>query len=478
MKNKGDTFSTFGDSVHSPDEPYLGKRIRSSLPPGTRVGAYIIGDLLGQGGFGAVYRATHADRGAPAALKILHGDLASRPAVVLRFEREVEVIERIRHPGVVQILEHGRCDDGTLFVAMELLEGMTLEQHLRLRGRLGPAEVLSILEPLAAALEAAHAHAVVHRDIKASNVFLTEHEGRRRVVLLDFGIAKLLDVSEPALTASREIVGTFSSISPEQLLNQPVDARTDVYGLGVLTYRMLVGEMPFQSQVHVVMRHLHLHATPPPPSARARVNPAYDDVILRAMNKAPAARYPTVAAFLEAMHATTDVAQARRSDPQITRRAVAVHAEVRSAPGARSDAEPDHGALIEAALSALSTELTAAGLSIVVETGASMLLSLLLPEDPAKDLEERRRSLDTALTAYRNLEARSALHGQLHVLLCLHAGEVITTPDGLPVSGDLLDVGGWIPDHLDQGVFASPAVLRGTNSAVLPIADGDVARLS
>ncbi|HSN98412.1 MAG TPA: hypothetical protein VLS89_08940, partial [Candidatus Nanopelagicales bacterium] len=197
-----------------------------------------------------------------------------------------------------------------------------------------------------------------------------------------------------------------------------------------------------------------------------------------AMNKAPAARHPTVAAFLDAMHAATDVAQARRSDPQITRRAVAVHVEVRSAPATHSDAEPDHGALIEAALAALSADLTAAGLSIVVETGASMLLSLVLPDDPANDAEQRRRSIDAALAAYRKLEARSALHAHLHVLLCLHAGEVIATPDGLPVSGDLLDIGGWIPDHLDHGVFASPAVLRGTNSAVIPIADGDVVRLS
>src|SRR5262249_7500245 len=143
----------------------------AGLLPGTCVGEYVIDDLLASGGFGVVYRATHAERGKRAAIKVLHAELTAHPEVVARFQREIEAIERIIHPNGVEILGHGSLDDGTPYFVMELLSGVTLGQHLVARGRLSPEEVLAILEPLTSALEAAHAQAIVHRDIKASNVF-------------------------------------------------------------------------------------------------------------------------------------------------------------------------------------------------------------------------------------------------------------------------------------------------------------------
>ena len=184
----------------------------------------------------------------------------------------------VDHPAIVEVLEVGRFEDGRPFFVMELLQGVTLQQHLRARGRLPVDEVLEILEPLCDALGAAHQKSVIHCDIKPSNVFLSVRDGRRRVVLLDFGLAKLLDATGP---------------------NGAVDARTDVYALGVLAYRMLTGYPPFDNAPYLVMHHMHLHARPPRPSSRAPVNPAFDEVILRALAKAPAARHATVAELLK-----------------------------------------------------------------------------------------------------------------------------------------------------------------------------------
>jgi eukaryotic-like serine/threonine-protein kinase len=441
-----------------------------------RAGAYVLGALLAQGGFGTVYHATHAALGTKAAVKLLHPYLASRPDVVLRFEREINVIRRIDHPNVVRILEHGTRDDASPYLAMELLEGVTLGDHLLARGRLRPAEAFAILEPLASALETAHALSVVHRDVKASNVFIaTQPDGSQRVVLLDFGVAKLLDADAPSITKSREILGSFACMSPEQIMSQPVDGRADLYGLGVLAYRMLVGELPFQSSLFVVLRELHLHADAPVPSTRAPLNPVFDDVILRALAKNPADRFPTVSAFIEAFRVALG---ARPSDvgPMKARRAVAVYVEARPARMAIDSLDEDSIEL-ESVFLTVMTEFTEMGLTAIIETGASGLLAATLPDDYEEEGRLRRRVVQGALAAFATGEGRSALDRRVRLRVCVHEGDVVFGADGSYMSGALLDVMTWVPDEADLGVFASAEALRGLGITARGIVGGAGARL-
>ncbi|WP_437296553.1 serine/threonine-protein kinase [Sorangium sp. So ce426] len=433
-----------------------------TLPRGARVGDYILERPLAQGGFSFVYRATHAERGTAAALKVLHADLASDLDAVVRFAREIEAIQRLDHPNVVEIFDHGRLGSrGHPYYVMELLEGCSLDEHLRARGRLSAADVLALLEPLCSALDAAHRCGIVHRDIKASNVFLAEQGGRRRVVLLDFGVAKLLDAPGPALTSSRHIVGTPTCISPEQILGESIDSRADVYALGVLTYRMLVGEPPFVERSYPMLRQLHLYVDPPRPSTRARVHPALDEVILRAMSKDRRERTPTITAFLSELRAKVEASggTGALSSAARARQALALYAEVHVEPSALE--EPEDGLLadLEVILPFIAAELVSAGLTSMAQTGSSVLLTADRPDDPAGDREARRQVVRTALAIYQRLEARSGRDPRVDVRLCLHAGELMDTGDGSPAAGKLLEVAAWVPDQAGEGVFASPELL-------------------
>jgi hypothetical protein len=432
-----------------------GPAYRHLVAAGTRVGSYVIGDLLAQGGFGAVYRAVHATSGTPAAAKLLHEDVASSLIAVQRFEREIAVIGRIRHPNVVHVLEHGRDADGLPYLVMELLAGVSLEEHLVLTGPLRVEEMLEILEPLASALDAAHAVGVIHRDVKASNVFLAEEDGRRRIVLLDFGIAKLLDVGEPALTRSRDCVGTPACMSPEQIRNEPVDARTDVYGLGVLVFRMLVGALPFQSRMLVVLQQLHLCA--PPPSLGS-VRPALDAVILQALSKDPRDRHATAGAFVRALRGAMGAPATPDAASFVEHRVLAVHAEVRGPDDvAADDLSADTGAVLQSVIA----DLAAAGLSMIAVTGASALLRVNLPADPRAE-QRLRAGVVEALRAISGARTvLSARDARIRLRLSCHVGKIVTTLDGAPVGGDVLDVAGWVSDVAGEGVFASPEVLLG-----------------
>jgi serine/threonine protein kinase len=164
---------------------------------------------IARGGFGIVYRARRADSGLPFAVKVLHADLFDDPSSTLRFEREAALVLSVPHPAIVKIHECGRLEDGRPYLAMELLTGESLDDRLTRAGRLPIEQVLGILEPLASALAAVHAHGIVHRDIKPPNVFLAEGRPESEVVLLDFGIAKLLASEGPALTTSRAALGTI-----------------------------------------------------------------------------------------------------------------------------------------------------------------------------------------------------------------------------------------------------------------------------
>ena len=433
----------------------------------TRAGDYVLDSVLAEGGFGVVYRARHAGSGTAAAVKVLHAELASRADVVTRFEREVEAIRRVQHPNVVEVLERGRLSDSRPYFVMELLDGVSLEQHLESHGALPPDEALAILEPLCDALEAAHARSIVHRDVKPSNVFLSEQGGRRRVMLLDFGIAKLMDADGPALTSARRVVGTPACISPEQIRGEQVDPRTDVYALGALLYAMLTGTPPFAQNAFPVLRSLHLYATPPRPSARAGVSAAFDAVVQRAMSKDPASRQSSAAAFLAEVRAAVAEAIGDAAAPR-ERRALGLHLEV-LADAAALDA-PDEELLsdLESVLPRARRELAVAGFAPVLETGTSALFAAAWPDRPDLEAGARRAAVAAARLLYRRLGIRAGRDPRVHVRVCLDAGVILTASDGSLAGGSLLELPAWSPSGAGEGVFVTTAALGGLDIAAEP----------
>jgi len=282
------------------------------LPPGTRLTRdYVLREPLGYGGMSRVYRAEFVPTGEVVAVKLLDASLSADPKVVDRFLREVQTSSEVRHENIVEIVDLGEADDGRPFMAMELLEGEDLGVTLRREGALPWARAKPMLLQVLAALEAAHAHSVIHRDIKPENIFRVSRRGNDDFLkVFDFGIAKVLyaagsDSPQP-LTADGVVLGTPEYMSPEQCLCQPIDARSDLYAVGVLAYEMLTGRAPFRAPeaANVMFQHIY---EPVPPMREAAptlaVDPKVEAVVQRALEKRPDARFPSAERLAEAIQA-------------------------------------------------------------------------------------------------------------------------------------------------------------------------------
>src|SRR5512136_2110756 len=233
-------------------------------------GRYRIVAHLASGGMGAVFRAEHVYMRKEFALKVLRPDLTASPDLAERFRRESEIAASLDHENIVRVSDFGRSPEGYLFLVMELLEGESLFERMHRAGPMSPAEVVPILLQACAGLEAAHRRGVVHRDLKPENVFLHAPGGLAPVVrILDFGIAKIAGPPGPNTTDVGMVVGTPEYLSPEQAFGQEVDARADVYALGLVAWRMLAGRPPFQadSARALVMKQA---TQPVPPLEEAR----------------------------------------------------------------------------------------------------------------------------------------------------------------------------------------------------------------
>jgi len=275
-----------------PDE--IAPKSEPPLSAGEMVGEYRVEGLLGEGGFGSVYASLHPLIGKRAAIKVLKREFSSKADIVSRFLAEARAVNQIRHRNIIDIFSFGVLPDGRHYYVMELLDGVTLDQHVKSRGgRLPLGEAIGILRPLARALGAAHGHNIAHRDLKPENVFLTlDEEGRPIPKLLDFGIAKLAgDMGSQHKTRSGVPMGTPSYMSPEQVHGRTVDHRTDIYAFGVVIFEILTGRLPFEGVS--VMDVLMKHATAPPPRI-SEVAPwvprEIDDVLLSMMAKEPSQR--------------------------------------------------------------------------------------------------------------------------------------------------------------------------------------------
>ena len=267
--------------------PYGG----DELSPGTDVGGYIVDSKIGEGGMGAVYGARHPQNGKSVAIKVLAPMFCADPSAVKRFEQEARVVDEIHHPNIVDVFHLGELPDGRKYLVMEWLEGESLTDRIE-RGPIAPRDAVEIVDSMCDAIQAVHDKGVIHRDLKSDNVFLA----RDGVKLLDFGLAKL-SVNDPrALTRTKTgiVVGTPAYMAPEQARAQAIDHRVDIYALGVLTFKMLTAQLPFQGEaVELIMQHLK---TPPP--AAKHLAPAVPDelsqIIMRMMAKSAAER-PTLA---------------------------------------------------------------------------------------------------------------------------------------------------------------------------------------
>ncbi|MBI3158316.1 MAG: protein kinase [Chloroflexi bacterium] len=256
--------------------------------------------LIGRGGMAEVYRAVRPGSSEPLALKVLPRAAADDPAFRGRFRREADTVMALQHPHIVRIHETGE-HNGQPFILMEYIPGHDLAEHLRRVGRLPLADALSILQPIAAALDLAHSRGIIHRDIKPSNIMLDDRPAQMRPVLMDFGIAKILD-GLTSMTRSG-FLGTLDYVAPEQIrAAADIDARADIYALGVMTYQMLIGELPFKPGHAGAL--LMAHLTQPPPNARDHAPDcpaAAARAIQRAMAKERADRFDSATEFVAAL---------------------------------------------------------------------------------------------------------------------------------------------------------------------------------
>jgi serine/threonine protein kinase len=203
--------------------------------------------LLDEGSMGSVWVASHAGLGTQVAVKFMSPEVAQHPHLVTRFSREAHAAAQIKSPHVVQILDHGVTPYGVPYIAMELLEGESLQKRLKREGHLSPAVAVPVLTQTCKALTRAHALGVVHRDIKPANIFLTDSDGDVFVKLLDFGVAKQTE-ADLAMTRTNERVGTPFYMCPEQLISaKHVDFRADLWSLGILAYHCLMGQVPYRA---------------------------------------------------------------------------------------------------------------------------------------------------------------------------------------------------------------------------------------
>jgi DNA-binding beta-propeller fold protein YncE len=255
-----------------------------------------IDGVAGHGGMGVVYRATQLALNRTVAVKVVAPSLADDPQFRERFKRESELAASIEHPHVVPVLHAGE-EGGRLYVTMRFVDGTDLRQLIVREGRILPERAAVIVAQVAAALDAAHARGLVHRDVKPANILLTERDGGLHAYLTDFGLTKQSAATD-GLTRTGTVLGTMDYISPEQLEGRAIDARVDVYALGCVFYQALTGSVPFPRDTDAAKMWAHVRQPPPRLSAVAPDLPVQlDAVVQRAMAKDPAERFSTAGEF-------------------------------------------------------------------------------------------------------------------------------------------------------------------------------------
>lgn len=261
---------------------------------GSLIGPYRIEKLIGVGGMGQVYKAVHPKIGSRVAVKVLAHGPSVNEGLIARFFDEARAVNVIRHENIVNILDLDYLPDRRPYIVMEFLDGAPLSSVIADDGPLPIGTLLRIVEDVLSALGAAHAESIVHRDLKPDNIFISP-KGRPKV--LDFGIAKLAfdQTSKKGQTKEGSLLGTPHYMSPEQALGQTVDTRSDIYSMGVILYECVTGEPPFESEALFSLLKQHVNDTPASPrSRRPEISEGLESIIMRALEKDPEKRWPTV----------------------------------------------------------------------------------------------------------------------------------------------------------------------------------------
>jgi predicted Ser/Thr protein kinase len=289
--------------VPRPDRKSENSGSRDDMVGRTLNKRYLVGEKVGEGGFGAVFRGKQLATGREVALKILHPYNLGDKTIVARFRREAEACSRLRNPHTVITYDFDETEDGVLYLAMEMLRGRSLHHIEKSEGHMDPDRVLRVIDQVAEALGEAHQNGIIHRDMKPENIFIERRADEDYVKVLDFGIAKMItdDRGQAALTAVGQTLGTLEFMSPEQLRGQPLDGRSDIYALGIMAYEMLTGDLPFKdakTPVQIINFHMQRPAPPPSRLKPALQIPSYvDEVILKMVGKTREERYPDTAAL-------------------------------------------------------------------------------------------------------------------------------------------------------------------------------------
>ncbi|HEY7546889.1 MAG TPA: SUMF1/EgtB/PvdO family nonheme iron enzyme [Blastocatellia bacterium] len=274
---------------------------------GTSIGnRYRIDEKIGAGGMGTVYRARRLLIGDDVAIKVLHLEIMSDPHAVERFRREAQAAARLKHPNAVMIYDFGVSEDGLFYLVMELVEGQSLRQIIRERGPLSPQMATEIVSQVCVVLEESHRNNIIHRDLKPDNIIVSTTTEGFRVKVLDFGIAKLRDISTTSanITKSGAMMGTPHYMSPEQCMGEELDGRSDIYSLGIVLYEMLTGVVPFNSPVSSAVIVQHVTQEPPPlRSINVSVSPKVEAVVMSALEKQREARPQTATDLTEQLTA-------------------------------------------------------------------------------------------------------------------------------------------------------------------------------
>jgi serine/threonine-protein kinase len=251
---------------------------------GRELGNYVVRELIGEGGMGAVFAGEHRFLGTRVAIKVLHGTYATNADVGQRFFQEAKSAVEIGHPGIIRILDFGQSPSGELYLVMELLQGESLAQRLKTQGSFAEKDAARLGATICDALAAAHARGIVHRDLKPDNVFITS---AGELKILDFGIAKVTGASG---TRTGSLLGTPVYMAPEQCRDsKQVGPQTDVYAMGVILFEMVAGRPPFVGEFTELLAH-HLFETPPKPSQFRPVTPEVERLILQCLEKRPEER--------------------------------------------------------------------------------------------------------------------------------------------------------------------------------------------
>jgi hypothetical protein len=412
-----------------------------ALEPGALVGPWVVEARVHAGVTAWLYRASHVGTRASAALKVLRAQFNHVSEVLQRFKQEADTLRSLRHPHIVEVLEYGELRDGRPWLAMEWLPGESIDRWLAHQGPFSAAEALTVMEELGGALHLAHRQGVLHRDLKAQNVMVIPRAEGFTVKLVDFGIAR---VQPPeglsGLTTAGAVLGTPVAMAPEQIRGQAVDARTDLYALGVLLYQLLTGRLPFHGASAVEVEEQHLHAPPPRMGEHVQVPPALEAVVQRCLAKRPEERWPDVPAFLHALRA----ALAPASSPTW---AAGIYVDVRFPPNCEDPTDEDLDAK-EAALDVAREALEAAGWAFAVAGGNVLLAWHPLPEEAAA----RSHAMNSARALAEDVLTRALEAAGTRALVRIYAhaasSDVTRDAQGRPrlMGGDLLRVDLWAMD--------------------------------